>query len=189
MVELSEVKAALWVDCYEDDVMLKSVIDGVNDVVACAVGDISLWEKTQFVSNCSLKWNTIALNIINPTQILEINGHDFREKENGVDYMIMDTWEVVINDLHNYISNDFGKFKILYMAGYAETPKSLISIVATYSDYLCSKEWGKDVASEKLGPRSVQYADSSGWDDWVSAEFKSFRKWLRRFIPICLRIY
>ncbi len=186
-ITLIEVKAYLWITTTSDDTKLQYMLDWVNELVESNVWDISEWEKTMTVKNSSVKNNTFTLNIINPTDLTEINWNDVSWLVVWTDYLIKDDWEVIIKDLWNYTANDFWFFTVKFNAWYATAPKSLIKTVSEYVWYLYSQDNWKDITSEQLWPRAVAY-----WQDnsnWISLAQKKFKDWLRKFIPLAIRVY
>ena len=186
-IELTEVKAYLWITSTTDDTKLQAILDWVNELVEVTVWDISLWEKTMTVKNTSVKNYTFTLNIINPTDLTEINWNDVTWLVAWSDYFIKDDWEVIIKTIFDYTANDFWFFTVKFNAWYEIAPKSLIKTVSEYIWYLYSQDNWKDINSEQLWPRSVTYSQDNS--SWISLAQKKFKDWLRRFIPLAFRIY
>ena len=188
MITLSEVKTFLWITWNDDNIRLQAILDSINEEITRNVWDLSLGEKTMMVKNSAVKNWTITLNIINPTDITEINGADFSWKVKWVDYIIKSDWEALIKDLSSYSQNDFGSFEVKFNAWYTDTPKSLIRLASNYLAYLYSQDMWKDIVQEQLWPRWVTYSDNN-WTDWVWEARKRFKLGLSAYIPLALKIY
>lgn len=185
-VTLTQVQTYLWLTIWVDS-KLTAILDWVNEKVESNVWDISLWVKTMTIKNNTVKNSTFTLDIIEPTDLTEINWTDISSLVSWIDYLIKSDWDVIIKDLYTYIANDFGYFEVKFNAWYSEVPKSLIAIVSEYVGYLYSQDTWKDVTEEQLWPRWVTYEENN--IDWQNLALKKFKNWLRQFIPLALKIY
>lgn len=88
-------------------------------------------------------------------KILKINGAEISEK----DYEILDNGEVFIKNL-SLIPND-DVIIVEFESGFEEIPSKFLSDILFLAQIEFSKESGKNIASEQLGPRAVRYEDSS----------------------------
>lgn len=184
MVTLDQVKTFLWISSNEDDLRLQLILDSVLEQSKNICWDLEFWTKKQIVKNSSVKNETFTLNIINATKLLKINWVDYSWKVSWVDYFINTTNEIIVKWIYWDISNDFWFFEVEYEAGFTMPPSSFIWVIATYCGVLYAKDLWKDVISENLWPRWVNYLNTS-----ISDAEKNFNKWLRAFIPISLLIY
>jgi hypothetical protein len=189
-ITLWEVQTYLWLPV-QADTRMQSILDWVNEKVESNVWDLSLWEKIMTVKNTTVKDNTFTLDIINPTDLIEIDWTDVSSLIAWTDYLIKSDWDVIIKDLFNYTqtytNNDFNYFVVKYNAWYPIAPKSLIATVSKYIGFLYSQDSWKNIVWEGLWPRSVQYETDTQWDK--SKALKEFRDGLRRFIPLAIRVY
>ena len=181
MINLSDVKTYLWIIWNDDDMRLQAILDSVLDIVISNIWDISIWEKTMTLSNKSIKNNTFTFEIINPTNLTKINWKDVTWLVAWTDYLIKDNWEVIVKNLHNYISNDFWFFSVKYNAWFEEIPARLIKIVSDYVWYLYSQDMWRTIQDEQTWPRWVTYSTDEA--------LIRFKQWLSSFIPISLRIF
>ena len=183
-IELDEVKTFLGITSNDDDLRLQAILDSVLDQAEKIIWDISNWTKKQFVKNTSVKNETFTLNIINATKLLKVNGIDYSLKVSWVDYLINTDNNIIVKWIYWDISNDFWFFEVEYTAGFSTLPKSFIWIISTYCWILYAKDLWKDVVSEKLGPRWVDYLNIG-----IEKAENIFIAWLSQFIPLALKIY
>lgn len=190
MVTLEQVQTYLWLTV-QVDAKMDAILDWVNAKVKNNVGNLDLWEKTMEVDTKVIKKNTFTLNIINPTDLTEINWNDVSWLIPWTDYYIKTDWDVIINNLYDYLATDnvqnFGLFNVKFNAWYAIAPKTLVAIVSEYVGYLYSQDLWKDTIQEHLWPRWVEYNENN--INWQNIALKKFKKWLNQFIPLALKIY
>ena len=98
-------------------------------------------------------------------KILKINGKEISEK----DYGILDNGEVFIKNL-SLIPND-NVIIVEFESGFEKIPSKFLSDILLLAQIEFSKESGKNIVSEQLGPRAVRYEDSSsGNNAWNLAK-------------------
>lgn len=185
-ISLTEVQTYLWLTIWVDSKM-SAILDWVNAKVESNVWDLSLWEKTMTVKNTAVKNSTFTLNIINPTDLTEINWTDVSSLVSWTDYLIKSDWDVIIKDLYTYNQNDFWYFTVKFNAWYSIAPKNLIATVSKYVWFLYSQDLSRTILEETLWPRWVQYESDVQWNN--SQALKDFKNGIRKFIPLAIRIY
>lgn len=189
-ITLTEVQTYLW-QPIQADARMQSIIDWVNEKVESNVWDLDLWEKVMEVQYNTVKNSTFTLDIINATDLTDINWTDVSGLSAWSDYLIKSDWNVIINNLCDYLATDnvtnFWIFEVKYNAGYAIAPKTLIATVSNYAWYLYSQDTWKDVIAEQLWPRWVDYEANTS--EWENIALKAFKTGIRRFIPLALKIY
>lgn len=169
-VTLPQVKNYLWLN--EDDTRLQLILNQVNLEVISTIWDYSFWTKE--INTKIRENNTYWLEHINATELLEINW------ETELDYQINFDWTVQV--LQDVPDNDFKTWNIKYKAWFTEAPADIIWAVAEYCWAIYAKDLWRDVSSEKLWPRAVSYT-------WIADAKKNFKKKLRKYIPLHLRLW
>lgn len=190
---LENIKLYLW-DTNIDDIQMSAILDSALSEVSSILWDISYGEKTIRVSKNRIKKNTIGLLHINPISLISV----WWVAITSDNYFINTTTnEVVVKDIDYSNVNIANKLEVKYISWYHLTgsdynlPKELEAIIGDYVGFLYN--WGKDIASETLGPRSVSYTQNgtnSNENTWGFAPSKlQFINRIKRFIPRHLRIY
>ena len=181
MVTLINIKTYLWIVWTSQDTRLQLILDWINESVKNYCWDLSYWEKTIKVKNIMVKNYTIWLLHKKAVKITSINWNDFNSKVAWVDYIINDSDEIIINDVYNYIQNDFWIFELKYNAWYSTAPNNLIAIVSDLVWLEFSKRFWKDITREELWERTTIF-------DITESKEKLFKK-LNCFIPLHLQIW
>ena len=181
MVTLSQVKNYLWITTNTSDVRLQAILDATLETLTTYIGDYSHGEKTIKVRNTNLK-NKIWLMHINldPAEILSLDWNIIS------DFMLLDSGEVEVKNLCEYITSEYSYSEVKYTAGYCTTPSDIIWTVSEKVGFDFAKELGQVVAMEQMWPRSVEFFGNEKTSDNANSEFL---KRMRHYIPLHLRIW
>jgi hypothetical protein len=124
-------------------------------------------------------------------KITEINGQNVSSLVDGTDYNILENWIVEFPTLDQYIRDlKFSTFKIKYEVAWAinERYKGAISSICGY--FLWLDLW-KEIQSEQLWPRKVQYASQlQMWStSAIPKAIEQHVETLLSFIPLHYKIW
>lgn len=181
MLTLSQVKNYLWITTNTSDVRLQAILDSTLEALTTYIGDYSHWEKTIKVKNTNLK-NKIGLMHINLDTTMP-----FSLDWNIIsDFIFLDSGEVEVNNLFEYITSEFSYSEVKYTAGYETTPSDIVWAVSEKVGFDFAKELGQVVAMEQMWPRSVEFFGNEKTSDNAN---KEFLKKMRHYIPSHLRIW
>lgn len=159
------------------------------------MGDLSRGTKTINILNDSVKGDILELQHKEIVSLSTIHEEDFVDpaKVSGTDYKIRPDGTVVVLDLQSFISNDFGAFDVVYVAGWEEddVPDDFIQIVADMCALKFVQDYGRNVVEETTGPRTVRFEDTSkgSSSSAIPSQWALCTRKLRKYLPSHLRLW
>lgn len=144
--------------------------------------DDTVWEFGESILPLDHKWVT-AIN--------EINGQDVSSLTDGIDYNIMENGIVEFPTLSEYLRDlKFSTFKIKYeVSGLMDVKyKGAISSICGY--FLALDGW-KEIQSEQMWPRKIQYASQlTMWDSSsIPKAIEQYVDILLSYIPLHYKVW
>jgi hypothetical protein len=156
---IDNVKLKLWLEtttAFEDS-QIQFYLDSTETLIDSMFWNFNLSNKTEVLNSCDVS-DFIYVNNPNPISIISINWKAYTGIIN-TNYKIV--WKkVIINDLWLYPNAHFNLLEIEYLAWYTPLPKDIIFFHTCLVEWELAKEWGKEIAKEKLWPREVVFVDT-----------------------------
>lgn len=158
---LAEVKTFLWITDTAQDTQLTSILAFVESWASSVVWDLNDGQKTIQVKLADTIGDygesIIPLDHRGCVSVDEINGIDVSSLVAWDDYNILDSGIVEFTDLSDYISNlKFSTFKVKYTIAWVIDDKYK-GAIANICGYFLGLDLSREVQSEQLWPRKVQY--------------------------------
>ncbi|HPC34034.1 MAG TPA: hypothetical protein PLP73_00050 [Candidatus Absconditabacterales bacterium] len=145
---------------------IEFLLNKTTDEINSMIGDLRFSTKTEMIEVSAVN-RKLDIYLRNPNvhSIVKINGKDY-EGEKDKDYFVLrpQNRKVRVTDLYKYISNaNAGVFSIEYESGYTEEdmPQDIVLAQCLMVAYHFLKNEGRDIIKYTMGPRTVQYSDSS----------------------------
>lgn len=173
--DLAQVKLKIFRGAPVDpalDPYLQYLIDAVCATITSVIGDLTKWTKTDNISHCDIKCDGcccqayLSLRIRNIASITTIDGNAVDPADVLIAWVYKDRVQIKNINLYTDTSNDFCNFDVVYEAGYDPIPADLAFMAACLVEQQYMQSWGKDITSEKLGPRTVSFGN-------IESEIKS----------------
>lgn len=191
-VPLQDVKTYLGIMDDTNDEQLQKILEAKMNIIEKRVWNLVHWERTETHKKYTNSFNNnlIPCGFYNATKLLEIDGFPVEES----DYTILNNWAIQVLNLKSKIKSNFDYYKVKYEAGIeagieGDDNSELLEIVAQLVGLEFSKDMGREVANEQMGPRSVSFETSgSKGKAWFDSSDKVLAK-LNKFIPAHLKAY
>lgn len=163
LATIDDIKLKLWKETLTpfEEQQVQFYLDSTEALIKTIVWGWELWTYNELIEYCELVTRNFYVSNNNPTSINKINTVAYTWVLN-TDYLI-DGKKIVINDYKNTLDNrEFNLIDVEYTAGWdtPDIPKDLIYLHCCIVEWELAKQAGKEVASEKLGPRTVTFVDT-----------------------------
>lgn len=158
---LNDVKLKLWVESVSifEKEQIDFYLNATLPLIISMFWEFNLSDKTEYFALCNIYNNSINVSNSNPTALVSINWITYTWIK-WTDYQIINK-KIVIKDIWDYLTNiEFSEIEIVYTSWYAEIPKDIVYFHTLLVEWELAKEWGKEISSEKLWPRTVQFVDT-----------------------------
>lgn len=116
--------------------------------------------RTDRIFRCDIHNREFYVKNPNPTALISVDWTAYTWVL-GTDYLIIKD-KFVVNDINDFIDSNFKYVDIEYTSWFAQidVPKDIIFFHACIVEWELAKQNGKEVSSEKLWPRTVQFVDT-----------------------------
>lgn len=158
---IKDVKLKLWLESISifEEKQIQFYLDATLPLITSMFGDFNVSDKKEYFKICDIRNNNIYVNNPNPTALVKINWIDYTWIL-WTDYIIVNN-KISIYRTSEYLTNEKFKYiEIEYTSWFATLPKDIVYFHCLLVEWELAKEWGKEIASEKLWPRTVSFIDT-----------------------------